>query len=243
MSHPRRIALIAGLFYLVTIVTSIPALALKAPVLKDPATLASPAARNALLSAALLEVILALSCIGTAVVLYPIARRQSATAALGFVMSRMAESGLVLLGVVAMASLTTVVPGTVIVPGGATAAPATASSATSALVAIHDWAFLLGPGLVPAVNALLLGSVMYRSALVPRIIPAVGLIGAPLLMASAVGTVLGLVDQISAVAGLAALPVALWEISLGIWLTVKGFRPEAVARLAGRTTEPAPVTG
>ncbi|WOQ18453.1 DUF4386 domain-containing protein [Raineyella sp. W15-4] len=239
MSHPRRLALTAGLLYLVTVVTSIPALAVKAPILKDPATLASPAVRNALLGATLLEVVLASSCVGTAVVLYPIARRQSETAALGFVMSRLAEAGLVLLGVAAMVSLTTIVPGTTIVPDGPTAAPATVSSATSALVAIHDWAFLLGPGLIPAVNALLLGSVMYRSGLVPRIIPAVGFIGAPLLMASAIATLFGLVEQVSAVAGLAALPVALWEISLGLWLTVKGFRPEAVARLIRSAAEPA----
>ncbi|WOP18315.1 DUF4386 domain-containing protein [Raineyella sp. LH-20] len=236
MSHPRRLALIAGLLYLATVVTSIPALALKAPILKDPATLASPTVRTALLGATLLEVVLAISCIGTAVALYPIARRQSEIAALGFVTSRVAEAGLVLLGVVAMASLTTVI-------GGETGtASAAVPGAASALVAVHDWAFLLGPGLAPAVNALLLGSVMYRSGLVPRIIPAVGLIGAPLLMASAAGTVFGLVDQVSALGGLASLPVALWEISLGLWLTVKGFRPEAVARLVDRSVEPVPVT-
>lgn len=104
----------------------------------------------------------------------------------------------------------------------------------AALVSIHDWAFLLGPGVMPAVNALYLGTVMYRSGLVPRIIPTVGLIGAPILIVSDVATLFGSLDQVSTLAGVAALPIALWEISLGIWLVVKGFRPEAFAALAAR---------
>ena len=85
-----------------------------------------------------------------------------------------------------------------------------------ALVAMYDWTFLLGPGLMPAVNALLLGSLMYRSGLVPRIIPLVGLIGAPLLLASDIAVLFGLWDQMSAARGIAAIPIALWEFSLGV---------------------------
>ncbi|HBY23000.1 MAG TPA: DUF4386 domain-containing protein, partial [Propionibacteriaceae bacterium] len=80
----------------------------------------------------------------------------------------------------------------------------------------------LGPGLMPAVNALLLGSVLYQARLVPRLIPLLGLIGAPLLAASALGTLFGVLDQVSPVAGLAALPIALWEASVGVWLLVRG---------------------
>jgi hypothetical protein len=93
------------------------------------------------------------------------------------------------------------------------------------LVAIHNWTFLVGPGLIPGVNALLLGYLMYRSALVPRIIPVLGLIGGPLLLASATATLLGIYPQISVWSGIATVPVALWELALGVWLAVKGFKP------------------
>jgi hypothetical protein len=91
------------------------------------------------------------------------------------------------------------------------------------LVAIHDWTFLLGPGLIPAVNALCLGYLMYRSRLVPRAIPLLGLIGAPLLVAAATATMFGVHDQLSVWSAIATIPVALWELTLGIWLIVRGF--------------------
>ncbi|PJJ65081.1 DUF4386 domain-containing protein [Compostimonas suwonensis] len=216
MPHPQRAARIAGGLYLLTVVTSIPALALKAPVLSDPASAAGGSA--ALTWAALLEVVLAAACVGTAVVLYPVVRRQGETAALGFVVARTLESGLVLSGVIAMLALARVT-----------------GAAAPGLVAIHDGAFLIGPGLIPAANALCLGYLLYRSRLVPRVIPLVGLVGAPLLIASAIASLFGVTGQVSAVAGVAALPIALWEISLGLWLVVKGFRAEPLATLmAGR---------
>ena len=87
---------------------------------------------------------------------------------------------------------------------------------------------VLGPGLMAALNALLLGSLMYRSRLVPRLIPSIGLIGAPLLLAATVATLFGHIEQFSTVAALAALPVAAWELSLGIYLVVKGFKPSPI---------------
>ncbi len=209
MTSARRTSLLAGGLYLLTVVTSVAALALKQPVLKRPELAGSG---TALPTAALLEVVLAVACIGTAVVLYPIARRVNETAALGFVAARVLEAGVILVGVIAMLSLPA----------------ASAGDGGAALVAVHDQAFLLGPGLIPAVNAGCLGYVMYRSKLVPRIIPVIGFVGAPLLVLSATATLFGLTSQVSAVSGLAALPVAIWEISLGCWLVVRGFRPARV---------------
>ena len=97
-----------------------------------------------------------------------------------------------------------------------------------ALVAVRNWTFLLGPALMAGVNALCLGSLMYRSRLVPRIIPTLGLIGAPLLIASSTATLFGLTDQLSLVGGIATLPVATWAFSLGVWLVVKGFKPSPI---------------
>jgi hypothetical protein len=98
-----------------------------------------------------------------------------------------------------------------------------------ALVAMHDWTFLIGPGLMAALNALCIGSVMYRSRLLPRWIPTLGLIGAPLLLISCTATLFGAWDQISAPAALLTLPIAVWEFSFGTYMTLKGFKRTAVS--------------
>jgi len=148
MSHTRRLAFVAGFLYLLTVVTSIPALALKDPVLADPATAAAGA--TALHWAAGLEFVLALACIGTAVALFPVVRRVDEATALGFVGSRTLEASIIVMGVLAMLSVTVAGP------------------AAEALVGMHDWAFLVGPGTLPAVNALLLAPLLLRAGLVPR---------------------------------------------------------------------------
>jgi hypothetical protein len=108
-------------------------------------------------------------------------------------------------------------------------AGADALGAGKALVAVYDRTFLIGQSLMPAVNALLLGSLLYRSRLVPRVLPLVGLIGAPLLVAAQAAVLFGLIERISTWAVIAALPIALWEFSLGVWLVARGFNPSAIA--------------
>ena len=212
MTRTRRLAFIAGALYLLTVVTSIPALALKDPVLADPTS----AGAAALQWAAALEFVLALACIGTAVALFPVLRRVDEATALGFVGSRTLEAAIIVMGVIAMLGVLVAGP----------AAPA--------LVSMHDWAFLLGPGTIPAVNALLLAPLLLRAGLVPRALPLMGLVGAPLLLVASVGTLFGIIDQVSSVGFLSALLIAAWEIGLGFWLVIKGFNPDAVERLEMR---------
>ena len=213
-SNDRARARWAGIWYLVTFATSLPALALKKPFLDGDPDASGAAAQFG----CVLEVILAVSCVGTAIALYPIIRRHSDARARGFVASRTVEATLVVMGVVAVVALVTVRD-----------APGTSSGVDDALVALHDGAFLLGPGLLPAVNALLLAPVLYANRLVPRAIPALGIIGAPLLLASATATILGLVSQVSPIGALAAAPIALWELALGVWLTARGVREHSEA--------------
>ena len=212
MTRTRCLGFIAGALYLLTVVTSIPALALKDPVLADPTS----AGAAALQWAAALEFVLALACIGTAVALFPVLRRVDEATALGFVGSRTLEAAIIVMGVIAMLGVLVAGP----------AAPA--------LVSMHDWAFLLGPGTIPAVNALLLAPLLLRAGLVPRALPLMGLVGAPLLLAASVGTLFGIIDQVSSVGFLSALLIAAWEIGLGFWLVIKGFNPDAVERLEMR---------
>lgn len=210
MTDHRTLARIAGALYLLTFATSIPALALKQPFLEGGGSAAAAQC------AALLELLLALACIGTAVALYPVARQKNEALAIGFVASRTLEAAAVFAGVVGLLSV-------VSIRGGGALEGGTGPEVLRALTLMHDWAFLVGPGLMPAVNALLLGSLLYRYRLVPRVIPLVGLIGAPLLTISAFGTLFGALDQVSPLAGLLALPIAVWELSVGAWLLVRGF--------------------
>jgi hypothetical protein len=174
---------------------------------------------------------LALACFGTAVALYPVVKRQNEGVALGFVGSRVLEAAIIVSGVVSLLSVVTL---------RQAGAGADALVTGQALVASYDWTFLFGPGFMAVINALLLGSLMYQSRLVPRIIPLVGLIGAPLLFASDIAVLFGIWGQMSLPAGIATLPVALWEFSLGVYLVVKGFKPSPItAGMSGATTRPA----
>lgn len=163
---------------------------------------------------AVLEIVVALACIGTAVALYPLLKRQNESVALGFVAVRTLEAACIVIGIAMLLSVVTL---------RQTGAGADALPAARALTALYDRIFLLSQSFLPAVNAVLLGSLLYQSRLVPRLIPLVGLIGAPILVASDAGILFNLWGPMSAVAGLAALPIALWEFSLGIWLVVRGF--------------------
>lgn len=232
----RRISLAAGVLFLITFITSIPALWLFQPVLDDPAGyIAGAGDDNRILLGVALELILMAANIGTAVVLFPVLKRQSEALSLGFVGARIAESTFIAAGILAVlgiVSLGTDDPG--------------ASSLAVSLAAIKDWTFLLGPGVVVGIgNGLILGYLLYRSGLVPRRMAMLGMIGGPVLLAAGMGVLFGAIEAGGVVQSLATVPEFVWELSLGVYLTVKGFRPaglgaEAAPRRMPRT---APVTG
>ena len=233
MSPMRKTALVAGLAYLATFVGSIPALPLYNDILNDPNHLLGGASDTGVLWGALGEIVCALTGIVTAVALYPVAKRHSERAALGFVTARVLEASMIFVGVLSVLSLVT------LHDAGSSAAEAGATLSTGrSLIAVHDWTFLLGPGLMPVISALCIGTVMYRTGLVPRIIPTIGLIGAPILLASSIGTLFGAWDQVSAAAILFALPIAAWEFSFGVYMTVKGFKPTAPTHDAADSVAP-----
>ena len=230
MDSLRKTALIAGLFYLISFV-SIPTLRLYGPVLNDPNYIVGPGPDTPIIVGGILEVIVALAGIGTAVVLYRVVKRQNEAAALGFVGARVMEAAGIVAGVVALMSIVTL--------RQAGAGP-DALITGQALVANYNWSFHLSQSLIPVVNALLLGSLLYRSGLVPRILPLVGLIGAPILFASDIAVMFGIWEQFSLPANLAVIPIFLWELSLGVYLVVKGFKPSPItAGMVAADTRPA----
>ena len=185
------------------------------------AVLISSGADTGVLWGGFLEVIVALAGIGTAVTLFPVVRRQNEGMALGFVAARTLEAAMTFTGVASLLSLVTLHQDL----GTATGANAASLAAIGAShVATYNWAFTLGQSLMPGINALLLGTLMYRSGLVPRVLPVIGLIGAPLHITAVVLTMFGVIDRIGSVALIAALPIAAWEFSLGVYLVVKGFK-------------------
>jgi len=222
MDPTRRISLAAGVLYLITFV-SIPTLALYKPVKDHVGTFVLGAGSDTgVLWGALSEVIVGLAGIGTAVVLYPVVKRVSQTAALGLVTARVLETSLIFVGVISMLSIITL---RTHVAGTAGVDSASLVTTGHSLVAVYNWTFLLSQSLMPVACDLLLGYALYRSGLVPRILPIVAFVGAPLLLASDIAVFFGAYAQVSPLAAVAALPIAAFEFSLGIWLVVKGFTP------------------
>lgn len=233
----RKTALVAGIFYLITFI-SIPTLALYGPVKTDPNFIISAGSTTPILVGAVLEMIVALAGIGTAVALFSVLKRQHEGFAIGLITTRVFEGAVIVTGVSSIISIVT------LQQAGATGTDAAALVAVGqAQVATFNWSFLLGQSLMPVLNAVLLGTLLYRSRLVPRILPIVGLIGAPLLLAGTVATLFGFAEQYGTVS-VTAFPIALWELSLGLWLTFKGFNRSApilaaaAAEAAGRHDSP-----
>ncbi len=221
MDSMRKAAVWAGALYLLTFV-SIPTLALYGPV-KESGYISGPGPDTGALFGGILELIVGLACIGTAVALYPVVKRQNEGIAMGFVGARVLEAATIFIGV---ASLWTIV--TLRQDG----AGADAVLTGDALVAFYERAFLVGQSFIPAVNALLLGTLLYQSRLVPRVLPVLGFIGGAALISYHTATLFGFTGETATVlAGIAVLPIATWEFGLGVYLIVKGFRPSAVAEL------------
>jgi hypothetical protein len=219
-TNAQRIARVTGVLFIITFITSIPALLPFSPVLNDSSYITGTGADDRVFLGALLELILIIANIGTAVVLFPILKRQNEIVALGFVTARVVECVFIAVGILSVLAVVTL---------RQEAAGADAGSLVAvgeALVTIKHWTFLLGPGFVVGIgNGLLLGYLMYRSALVPRRMAVLGLVGGPLVCASGIAVLFGIIELGSAGQFIATIPEILWEASLGIWLTVKGFNP------------------
>lgn len=229
MTSTRKSAVAAGAFFIAAAAAAIAGLALYDPVLNDSGFIAGGSGDDdRVLLGALFEVIVVISVIGTAVALYPVVKRESEGVAIGYLAGRVAEAGIIAVGIVSLLSVVTLRQ-----DGGADA------GVGQALVAIHDWTFLLGPGFAIGVNTLLLAYLMYRSRLVPRAIAVTGLVGGPLIFASATAVLFGAYEQISVAASLAALPVFAWEMSLAGWMIAKGLRTDGSPAESASLTTPA----
>ena len=214
-------ARITGIFYLITFVSSIPAVFLLDPVLHGPNFVTGTGSANSVLWGCLLDVVNAIACVGSAVAIYPLVQNQNKSLALGFIASRLFEAAVIMIGVVSLLAIVSLRTSYLADPSIDTAS---LQVMNTGFLELRNWTFLLGPGLIPAVNGLLLGTLMLKSKLIPRAIPVIGLIGAPMLLISALCTYFGIFGQMSPVAAVLGLPIAAWELSLGFYLTFRGVR-------------------
>jgi Domain of unknown function (DUF4386) len=238
MSLDQKRARWFGVLFLITFATSIPALALYETVLRHPVSyIAGGGHDKQVLFAALLELLLIISNIGTAVVIFPILRRQNEELSLGYVTARIMESTFILVGIVAMLGIITL---------HQQVAGSAEGTVAYTLAAIKDWTFLLGPGWVVGWgNGLILGYLMYRSQLVPRAWCWLGLIGGPLIIITGTAILFTGNDPSSGLRSaqsIATIPEFIWELFLGVYCAWKGFRPESpILRAEAREERVEPV--
>ena len=222
MSALRRTAFVAGVFFLGTEITAIPALLLYQPVLRDGNYLVGSDADNRVLLGGFLELLLVVTVIGTAVTLYPVVKRQNHSIALGYVCGRLLEAAIIVVGAVSVLTAVTLRQDL-----AGTADNVGVAAVERSLVGIHDWTFLIGPSWVLGINSFLLAYLMYRMDLVPRAITVLGMAGGALTTLSATAMLFGVYGQ--GTHTVLALPVFAWEVSVAIWMIAKGFKPSAIA--------------
>ena len=223
MSGVRRTAVVFGVLYLATFVFSIAGVLLYNPVLHPVKFMAGTGGDTRVRLGAVCEVFLIIANIGTAVVIYPIFSRRFKVLSIGYVTARLAECTFIAIGIVSYLAVVTLHDGT----GGAAGSVV---NDARALVAIRNWTFVLGPGFVAGLgNGLILGYMM------PRGLSMLGLIGGTLICITGLGVVLDVFARGGTAQAIATVPEFIWELSLGIYPIVKGFKPTPIVE-AGRST-------
>ena len=218
-----------GLLFLATFATSIPpVLVFYAPALNDPVFILGGGFDPGVSIGALFELLLIAANIGTALTPYPVLRRHSEVLSLGYLAARLVECGFIAVGVIALMALNT------LRQHAGDADEQMLLVAGQSLVAVHDWTFRLGPGVVVIGNGLMLGYMMWKTRLVPRVMSLLGLVGGPTLLVAGVAVMFGVIEAASTPQVIATIPEFFWELSLGVWLLVKGFDPDAAAALEER---------
>jgi hypothetical protein len=239
MTSSRKSALTVGVLFILTFITSIVGVLAYGPILSDPNYITGTGADTRVLVGAFLELMLILTNIGCAIVLFPILKRQNEALSLGYVAARLVECTFILVGILSLLTIVTL-------RQQATGADATLTTIGSSLLATHNWTFLLGPGFVDGIGTgMILGYLMFRSGLVGRRMALVGLVGGAMLATSGAAVLLGLIPQGGAVQGIATIPEIIWEAFLGLYLLFKDFKPSPIlAPDAGsnETVESSPAT-
>jgi hypothetical protein len=223
MTPSRKTALAVGVLFILTFVTSIAGVIAYGPVLSDPLYVVNAGSNTGVFVGAFLELLLIITNIGCAVVLFPLLRRQNEVLALGYVTARLVECEFIAVGLLSLLTVAS------LQVQATSANAATLVPIGKSLVAMRNWTFLLGPGFADGIGTgMILGWLMYRSGLVGRRMALVGVVGGFLLAASGAAVLLGVIPQGSTWQGIATIPEIIWEAFLGLWLTFKGFNSSPI---------------
>jgi hypothetical protein len=227
MTSFRKTALVGGILYLITFIGSIPAAILVGPAI-DPGFVTGAGSEQQVTLGLVLELVNVFGCIGCAVALFSVIRREHEGLAVGYLATRTFEAVTITVGVLSLLAVVTLRQ-----QGAASGDADSLVPVSSALVAVRQWAMTIGPNMA-GFNALMLGTALYRARLVPRALPALGIVGAPILIAYVIGTILGVTGPGTIFQGIAVMPFFIWELVLGLWLTFKGFDEHSRLGLAER---------
>ncbi|TAK01312.1 MAG: DUF4386 domain-containing protein [Chloroflexota bacterium] len=227
MTSFRKTALVGGILYLITFIGSIPAAILVGPAINDPSYVTGAGADQQVTLGALLELVNVFGLIGCGIAFFSVVRREHEGLAIGYLATRLFEGAIITVGVVSLLAIVTLRQHGAVDGNAETLVPV-----SGALVAIRSWAMVLGPNMA-AFNALMLATALYRARLVPRALPALGLVGAPILISHVVLSILGFTPG-TVFTVIAVMPFFIWELVLGLWLTFKGFNESAPIAVAER---------
>jgi Domain of unknown function (DUF4386) len=231
MTSFRKTALVGGILYLVTFIGSIPAAILVGPALNDHAYVLGTGADQQVGFGAILELVNVFGLIGCGIAFFSVIRKVHEGLAIGYLATRLFEGAIITIGVLSLLSIITLRQQVAAGADGEAIAPV-----AGALAAVRNWAMAIGPNMA-AFNALMLGTALYRARLVPRAIPALGLVGAPILISFVVGMILGIAQPGTLFHAIAVFPFFFWELGLGLWLTFKGFNESSPIAIAERARE------
>ena len=234
MTFSRKSALAVGVLFILTFVTSIGAVFAYGPILSDPTYITGTGPDTRVFFGAFLELMLILTNIGCAVVLFPILKRQNEALSLSYVAARIVECTFILVGLLSLLTIVTL-------RQQATGTDATLDTIGATLLATHNWTFLLGPGFVDGIGTgMILGYLMLKSGLVGRRMAMVGLVGGAMLATSGVAVLMGVIPQFGAVQGILTIPEFIWEAFLGLYLLFTDFKPSPILVAASRDRGIAP---
>ncbi len=223
MDAARKTALAVGVLFILTFITSIGGALAYGSVLTDSNYITGAGTDTRVFVGAFLELFLIITNIGCAVVLFPLLKRQNETLALGYVTARLVECAFIGIGLLSLLTIVTLRQGAAGSDAGSLVAVG------KALVALHNWTFLLGPGFADGIGTgMILGWLMYRSGLVGRRMALFGVVGGPLLAASGAAVLLGVIPQGSVVQGILTVPEIIWEAFLGLYLTFRTFKSSPI---------------
>jgi hypothetical protein len=231
MTSFRKTALVGGILYLVTFVGSIASAILVGPALNDPAYVLGAGADQQVGLGAILELVNVFALIGCGIAFFSVVRKVHEGLAIGYLATRLFEGAIIAMSVVGLLSIITLRQQVAAGADGESLAPV-----ATALAAFRNWAIALGSNMAPF-NALMLGTALYRARLVPRWIPALGIIGAPILITFVMGLILGVAHPGTLFHLVAVLPFFIWELVLGLWLTFKGFNESSPIAIAEQSRE------